>query len=52
MSLLGYERWINLEKTINRAIESCETNGIAVIDHFRKITKIVKLGNIVKQLQN
>ena len=45
MSLLGYERWINFEKTINRAIESCETSGIAVIDHFREITKMVKLGN-------
>jgi DNA-damage-inducible protein D len=45
MSLLGYERWENFAKAIVRAIESCETSGIAVADHFREVTKMVQLGS-------
>ena len=41
MSLLGYERWENFAKAIDRAIESCETSGIAVADHFRGVTKMM-----------
>ena len=39
MPLLGYERWENFDKAISRAMESCETSGIEVIDHFREVTK-------------
>ncbi|MCC8161597.1 MAG: DNA damage-inducible protein D [Lachnospiraceae bacterium] len=45
MGLLGYERWENFEKTIGRAMESCETSGITVADHFREVTKMVQLGS-------
>ena len=45
MSLLGYERWENFAKAIVRAIESCETSGIAVQDHFREVTKMITVGN-------
>lgn len=45
MPLLGYERWENFEKTINRAINSCETSGMNVADHFREVTKMVQLGS-------
>ncbi|MCD8005961.1 MAG: DNA damage-inducible protein D [Oscillospiraceae bacterium] len=45
MFLLGYERWENFENAINRAMESCETSGIAVSDHFREVTKMVQLGS-------
>lgn len=45
MPLLGYERWENFEKAIVRAIESCETSGIDVSDHFREATKMVSLGS-------
>lgn len=45
MPLLGYERWENFEKAINRAMTSCETSGIEVLDHFREITKMVQLGS-------
>ena len=45
MFLLGYERWENFDKTINRAMESCETGGIQVSDHFREVTKMVALGS-------
>lgn len=45
MSLLGYERWENFNKAISRAMESCETSGIEVSDHFREVTKMVALGS-------
>lgn len=45
MPLLGYERWENFDKTISRAMDSCETSGIEVSDHFREITKMVSLGS-------
>ena len=45
MPLLGYERWENFDKAIGRAIESCRTSGIEVSDHFREVTKMVRLGS-------
>ena len=45
MSLLGYERWENFDKAIGRAMESCKTSGIEVSDHFREVTKMVRLGS-------
>ena len=45
MLLLGYERWENFEKAINRAMNSCETSGINILDHFREVTKMVSLGS-------
>lgn len=44
MSLLGYERWENFDKAISRAIDSCETGGIKVSDHFRDLTKMIETG--------
>ena len=44
MPLLGYERWENFDKAVNRAIESCETAGIQPSDHFREVTKMITLG--------
>lgn len=44
MPLLGYGRWENFDKTICRAAESCDTSGITVQDHFRKITKMITVG--------
>lgn len=45
MPLLGYERWENFDNAIKRSMESCKTSGIAMSDHFREITKMVKLGS-------
>ena len=45
MPLLGYERWENFEKAVNRAMNSCETSGINISDHFREVTKMVLLGS-------
>ncbi|MBO5023606.1 MAG: DNA damage-inducible protein D [Clostridia bacterium] len=49
MSLLGYERWENFDKAILRAMESCETSGIEIADHFREVTKMVTLGSTAKR---
>lgn len=45
MPLLGYERWENFKQAIQRAIESCNTAGIASQNHFREVTKMVVLGS-------
>ena len=44
MPLLGYERWENFEKAIKRSMDSCETAGITVPDHFREVTKLIMAG--------
>ena len=44
-AVLGYARWANFAVAINRAIESCNTQGINVDDHFREVTKMVQLGS-------
>ena len=44
MPLLGYERWENFEKAIKRSMDSCETAGITVSDHFREVTKMIMAG--------
>ena len=41
MSLLGYERWNNFDKAISRAMDSCESGGIEVSDHFREVATLV-----------
>lgn len=40
---MEYARWENLQAAINRAVKSCNTQGINVDDHFREITKIIRL---------
>lgn len=44
MPLLGYGRWENFDKAVCRAMESCETSGITVPDHFREVTKMITIG--------
>ncbi len=41
---LGYARWENFQTAIQRAMQSCETSGHAVLDHFRGVTKMIALG--------
>lgn len=45
MPLLGYERWENFDKAIQRAIDSCYTADIPIVNHFRGVTKMVRLGS-------
>ena len=49
MPLLGYDRWVNFDKAVYRAMESCVTSGVEVADHFREITKMVELGSGAKR---
>lgn len=49
MPLLGYERWENFAKAINRAMESCETSEVDVLDHFREVTKLITAGKGAKR---
>lgn len=44
-ALLGYARWENFMVAINRAVDSCKTQGVSVDDHFRDLTKMVSLGS-------
>ena len=43
-SILGYARWENFIVAINRAVDSCKTQGINQEDHFREVTKMIGLG--------
>ncbi len=45
MEPLGYARWENFQTAIARAITSCETTGYDPDNHFRGVTKMVKLGS-------
>ena len=42
-NVLGYARWENFLTAINRAVESCKSQNINVDDHFREVTKMIKL---------
>ena len=42
-TVLGYVRWENFSVAISRAIESCNTQGIIVEDHFREVTKMITI---------
>lgn len=43
--LLGYARWENFSKVIDKAITACENSGHDPKDHFLGITKMVDLGS-------
>ena len=48
-NILGYARWENFMVAIQRAVDSCNTQGINVDDHFREVTKMVELGSGAKR---
>jgi DNA-damage-inducible protein D len=43
--VLGYDRWENFERVIEKAITACETSGYDASDHFLEATKMVPLGS-------
>lgn len=43
--LLGYDRWENFAKLLDRAKTACAGAGQPVADHFREVTKMVTLGS-------
>ncbi len=46
---LGYKRWENFIETIKKAMQSCANTGITVEDHFREVTKMIKLAKGAKR---
>ncbi len=44
-SLLGYADWRNFLNTVDKARDSCRTNGEAVSNHFVDVTKMVSIGS-------
>lgn len=45
MTLLGYDRWENFGKVVEKAKKSCENSVVPVKDHFRDVTKMVSIGS-------
>jgi len=45
MPELGYDRWENFSKVIQKATEACRTVGASVENHFRGVTKMVVIGS-------
>jgi DNA-damage-inducible protein D len=43
--LLGYSKWENFSKVIDKAKESCQNAGQEVSNHFPDIRKMVKIGS-------
>ncbi len=42
--ILGYSKWENFLKVIDKAKKACESSGIPVHDHFPDIRKMIDLG--------
>jgi hypothetical protein len=49
MPLLGYGKWKNSPKVIDRARLSCDTAGYDIFDHFPKAGKMVPIGSTAKR---
>lgn len=43
-SVMGYSRWENFEKTVQKARQSCESAGVEPENHFRDVTKMIEVG--------
>jgi DNA-damage-inducible protein D len=43
--LLGYTKWDNFLKVINKAKSACETSDNDILDHFAEVGKMVSLGS-------
>ena len=47
--VLGYSDWRNFVATIKRAVQSCESAGYQVFDHFGEVTNMVNIGSGAKR---
>ena len=43
--LLGYARWENFDKVLQKARTACQNSGYDATDHFLDITKMVDVGS-------
>ncbi len=43
--LLGYSRWQNFEKVLEKAKIACKNSDSSVLDHFADVSKMVELGS-------
>ena len=43
--LLGYSKWDNFVKVLNKAKSACEVSGNEIDDHFAEVGKMVSLGS-------
>jgi len=44
-NFLGYSKWENFSKVIDKARESCLNAGEKISDHFPDVRKMVKIGS-------
>ncbi len=47
--LLGYADWRNFLNVVNKAMESCETTGEAVSEHFVEVTKTIPMPKVASK---
>lgn len=47
--LLGYTRWENFLKVIEKACTACQNAGQAIDNHFRRVLKVVEIGYSVER---
>ncbi|MGT2800970.1 DNA-damage-inducible protein D [Streptococcus phage Javan290] len=45
MPILGYQRWENFHRAIERSLNSIDSSDIEISNHFREVTKMVSLGS-------
>ncbi len=49
---LGYKRWENFIEVIKKAIQSCENAEIPKENHFREVTKMIRILYIRKGIES